>query len=218
MYIPRIIIADDHHIVMDGLSKKFSDRGFDVVGTATSYRTLLHELSVTDANMIILDLNGLGVSSLSMVIQLRLLYPNVRIIVFSSSHEFAPDLIERGIAGYVTKEDPAEHLILAVECSLRGEIFLSDTVRLYVSAVDRPATDLLTPREREVLVYLSEGKRTEHIADLLCVATSTVQSYVSSMFYKTRCTNRLQLVAWWNTQRKNLSAQVVKPLGKVDNL
>jgi len=102
----RVVIADDHPIVLDGLTVILAAApSIQLVGVARSFNELISLLDSISTDMLVLDLGGMGGSPLTLVTRIQRVYPGIRIIVFSSSVDLAPELIQAGVRGYITKED-----------------------------------------------------------------------------------------------------------------
>lgn len=100
----RVIVADDHPIVRDGIQAVLaSDPQMHIVGVATRFDDLLTVLATESADVLVLDLGGMGGAPLSLVTRLQRDYPHLAIVVFSSSVDLAPELLQAGVRGYVVK-------------------------------------------------------------------------------------------------------------------
>lgn len=197
--IIRIIIADDHPIIVEGIqSRLVQDSRMHVVGVARSFLALTELLKTTVADVVILDLTGLQTGPITMVEYLRRVHPTLALVVFSSVLHLAPELIHRGVLGYVVKEELACHLLAAVDAAWRGVPFLSPTVADYLvhaKAMSRQSD--LSAREIQVLKFLAQGLGTEAIARQLGIDPRSVQNYITILRRKTGCDQRTQLAEWY---------------------
>lgn len=192
----RILIGDDHPIVLDALCTLLnSSDQFTVVATACSFHEVLMAARHHPADVVILDLGGMGDSPLAIVQHIQKQSPRLRIIVFSSMIDLAPELLSAGASGYVVKEERSSVLIEAIIAVAAGEVFQSPYVQEYLaqSAKETP----LKPKELTSLKLLAQGLATHEIAATMCIDPRTVQNYITSMLRKTGCAGRVQLVEWY---------------------
>lgn len=190
----RVIIADDHPIIHRGIEGTlFASRNIAIVGTATSYSSLLDELAVTQADVVILDLNEMGEGSLVMVRELRQRFPQIQLLIFSSSISLAPELIAEGALGYVVKEEQHSHLPAAIQAVAAGQPYHSPLVAEDIERTS--ANDIaLLPQELRVFKLVAQGLKTREIAANLAIDPRTAQNYIGTLYQKTGCENRAQLV------------------------
>lgn len=193
----RMLIADDHPVVREGLHRVLEPvPAFRIVGSAASFREVQTMLAEREADVLILDLGGMGGSSLALMNYLRRRYPDLAVIVFSSGMEFAPELLQAGVKGYVTKDELSHALTTAVTEVMRGAVFLSPAVRQYLEQrKDDPAE--LSSKELETLKLLAQGLSTVAIADHMGIDPRTVQNHITRMYQKTHCSGRIQLADWY---------------------
>jgi DNA-binding NarL/FixJ family response regulator len=195
-----VIIADDHPIVRDGLVAVLS-LGCDihVAGVAASFPELRTLLQSTTADVIVLDIGNMGAPPISSVAELVRMYPNMAIIVFSSTAELAPELLYAGVKGYVIKEDRTKHLHEAIMCVLEGETFLSTSVQEYLERCEaQPGQARMTPAQLTVLRFLSLNYSTREIAQALNLDEGTIYNYVLTLKQKTGCRSRKELSDWYS--------------------
>ena len=196
----RILLADDHGIVREGFKALLEGAGFEVVAGATNgeeavrlARDLSPEVAVLDMEMPMLR----GVDAAEQILCAR---PQTRVVILSmhaEEHQVMAAL-EAGIRGYVLKTQAAEDLIEAIRAVTRGEIYLSPKVATIVAdtyltgAEAQP--DPLTPRERQVLQLVAEGKTSKEIAALLKLSVRTVETYRSQIMDKLKIRDTVGLV------------------------
>lgn len=192
----RVLIADDHPIVRDGLCTLLAgSEQIAVVATAHSFREAIAAAAQHIADVIILDLGGMGGSPLAILHRLQREHPLLRVIVFSSSIDLAPELIAAGASGYVAKEELPTTLMTAIACVALGQAYLSPLVQQYLEQLSTPSP--LTPKEQIALKLLAQGLGTEEIAAQMRIDPRSVQNYITSMRRKTGCFERTQLVDWY---------------------
>jgi len=192
----RLIIADDHLLMREGLCSllKSEDR-FSIVGEADNgqqavelARKLMPHLVVMDVSMP--DLNGIEATR-----QILDENPNIKIVALSghSNMVFVREILEAGASAYVLKSRAYEDLIRAVDEVMAGRKYLtpdiasgvvSEYVEMSSSSQKDPAFVMLTPRERQVLQQLAEGRSTKEMADTLSVSVKTVETHRRNIMEK----------------------------------
>jgi two-component system, NarL family, invasion response regulator UvrY len=195
----RVMIADDHHIVREGLQATLrSSPQVQIVGVATTFAEVREQLASIPTDVLVLDLGGMGDAPLTLVSYVLRAYPHVAIVVFSSSVNLAPELVQAGVAGYVVKEDLLDHLVTAIHTAAAGKHYLSPAVAEYVmKATNQRMHHHLTPRELTVIALVAQGLNTLEIAQQLGIEPRGVQNHVSNCLQKTGCRQRLELVPWY---------------------
>jgi len=186
----RIVLADDHHIVRQGLRALLEREGFAVVAEAENGRDAVmlaqtHKPDVAVLDLMMPTLNGLEAGR--EILQNRYATAALLLTMHTEEHQIAMAL-RAGIRGYLLKTQAAEDLVHAIREVVRGEIYLSPCVsRIVVDGYlsgDRPAGDPLAPRERQVLQLVAEGKTSKEIAVLLGLTVKTAESYRARLMEK----------------------------------
>lgn len=201
----RVIIADDHPIVRDGLQSILAeDRQIEIVGVATNFAEVLDLLRQTPSDVLVLDLGGMGGAALTLVTHLRRDYPAVAVVIFSSSVDLAPELLQAGVCGYVVKEELSGQILTAIHSARAGQRFLSSVVEEYVAqTTSRRLQHHLAPQELNVLKLLAQGLGTIAIAEQLGIDPRSVQNYITALRRKIGCAERTQLVDWYRRMYEN---------------
>ena len=186
----RIVLADDHLIVRQGLRALLDLEGFAVVGEAENGRDAVKLAQTHRPDVVVLDLkmptlNGLDAGR--EILQNRYATAAILLTMHTEEHQIAMAL-RAGIRGYLLKTQAAEDLVHAIREVVRGEIYLSPGVsRIVVDGYlsgERPAGDPLAPRERQVLQLVAEGKTSKEIAILLGLTVKTAESYRARLMEK----------------------------------
>ena len=186
----RIVLADDHLIVRQGLRALLDLEGFAVVGEAENGRDAVKLAQTHRPDVVVLDLkmptlNGLDAGR--EILQNRYATAAILLTMHTEEHQIAMAL-RAGIRGYLLKTQAAEDLVHAIREVVRGEIYLSHGVsRIVVDGYlsgERPAGDPLAPRERQVLQLVAEGKTSKEIAILLGLTVKTAESYRARLMEK----------------------------------
>lgn len=194
MKLPRVILADDHTILLEALRKLLESK-CEVTGIATNGRTLLKMARVQTPDVIVLDVMMPILSGLEAARRLKSEMPAVKIIFLTMNEDpdIAQEALHLGASGYVLKNSAASELFVAIHDALNGRIYITPLVaqeleRNFVRDPrewERPKS--LTPRQREVVQLLAEGKTMKEIADVLNVTKRTVA------FHKYRVMEELEL-------------------------
>jgi DNA-binding NarL/FixJ family response regulator len=185
---PRIIIADDHQIVRQGLKRLLdSENDFTVVGEAPDGRSAVAMVRDKNADVVVMDVTMPDLNGIEAARQIARDFPNVKVVGLSMHADvrFATEMLRAGAKGYLLKDDAFEDLANAIRTTLDNRVYLSpkisDTVMAAYAVGDRPgepsAFDRLSPREREVLQLMSEGRATKEIAHDLGVSIKTIETH-----------------------------------------
>lgn len=162
---------------------------FEVVGAVSNGLEALTEVSQQQPDILLLDIEMPGLSGASVVQELARQRSSTRIIVLSAFDDdaYIAEMVSKGIAGYLTKEEAGDVVVEAVRQVARGQDgWLSQTVRSKLMALHRPRTSrlLLSRREVDVLSRLAEGMSNKEIAAALHISYSTVKNHISSIYAK----------------------------------
>jgi two-component system, NarL family, response regulator LiaR len=198
----RILIADDHPIVRDGLMAVLSTQpDFEVVGTAGDGEEVLRRLATLQPDVLLLDLEMPRLDGVETLLRLAATDQPVRTIVFTAfdTDDRIVEAVRAGAQGYLLKGAPREELFNAIRIVHAGGSLLQPIVatRLLgrLAQSETPAPDALTPRELEVLHLVAQGLPNKEIAARLIVTERTVKFHVSSIMSKLNATNRTEMVA-----------------------
>ena len=195
MRTPRLLLADDHPIVLAGLREVLEPK-FEVVGTAPDGQMLVRLASTLKPDLILLDISMPLLNGLSAARQIRKLLPKTKLI-FLTMHpdvEYVTEAFRAGASGYVLKQSVASELVRAIEEVLDGRTYLTAAIaKNFHGRLPGPSTKRtmsssdLTDRQREVLQLLAEGHASKEIAAILHVSIKTVE------FHKSMIKRKLQL-------------------------
>jgi DNA-binding NarL/FixJ family response regulator len=183
----RVLLADDHRIVREGVRSLLGDEpDIEIVGEAEDGRQALELVSELSPDVVVIDITMPNLNGVDATRQIIRNTPNVKVIALSihSSRAFVADMLKAGASGYVLKESSFDELVKAIRGVAEGEKYLSPKVAGVVvsdyverlSKVDESPLDALTPREREVLQLIGEGKNTKEIASLLNVTNKAIEA------------------------------------------
>jgi DNA-binding NarL/FixJ family response regulator len=194
----RILIADDHEVVRRGLSSLLqAQEGWEVCAEASDGREAVEKAKLLKPDCVILDIGMPNLNGLAATRQLTQHDPNLKIIVLTitDSDHVIREALDAGARGFVLKSDAVRDLVSAIEALQRGQMFFTPRVNEMVlagflekgTAVPRsvlPKFPNLTPREREVIQLLAEGKSSKEVATLLNLSTKTAETHRSNIMRK----------------------------------
>jgi DNA-binding NarL/FixJ family response regulator len=183
MFKPRVLIADDHRIVLEGL-KKLLDQEFEVIGTVEDGRELLKAAGKLRPDVIVADISMPNLNGIEAIRQIKKEYKEMK-VVFLTMHPdvaYATSAFKAGASGYVLKHSAPDELVTALRAALQGRTYVTPLIagKLLQSYEDgahgqAETVSRLTPRQCEVLQLLAEGHSVKGIAAILNVSIKTVE-------------------------------------------
>jgi DNA-binding NarL/FixJ family response regulator len=182
----RVLLVDDHALVRAGIRSLLRDiEGIEVVGEAADGAEALAIAGRERPDAVLLDIAMKGMSGLETAARFRELHPGVKVLILSmhASEEYVLQALRAGVVAYLIKDSATAELELALRSVARGETYLSpaisrQVVEGYVQRVGAGAgDDPLTPRQREVLKRVAEGRSTKEIAFDLGLSAKTVETH-----------------------------------------
>ncbi len=193
---PTVLLVDDHVLVRAGI-RALVDMidGVEVVGEAGNGPEALSLIEKLMPDLVLLDITMPGVKGLAVLEEITHRFPRVRVIMLTmhEAREYVIQSLKAGAAGFIPKSAATEELQEAIATVMRGKTFVSrETAQADLLAAD-PATqqqaliEKLTPRQREILVLIAEGKSTKQIAAALNISVKTVESH------RAQLTERLEI-------------------------
>src|SRR2546422_9171583 len=198
----RILLADDHEIVRQGLRLLLQREGFEVIGEAANGQDAIRLAAENCPDVAVLDygmplLNGIGGAR-----EIMRAWPRakVNLLTMHTAHPYVVEALRMGIKGVVVKSQAPADLMQAIHEGLGGMEYLSPRVsrtlvQAYLAKSALPA-DPLTPREREVLQLVAEGKTTKEVAKLLGISAKTVESHRTRIMKKLDTPNTAGIVRY----------------------
>ena len=186
MVKPRLLMADDHTIVLEGI-RKLLENDFDLVGTVEDGRALLRASQDLQPDVILLDISMPLLNGIEACRQLIKMAPKTRIIFLTMHTDvvYVEEALSAGAAGYVVKSSAASELTKAINAVMGGDRYVTPLVALKEPPIGgrKPAkstaSEKLSPRQREVLQLVAEGRANKEIAGLLGVSEKTVDFHKS---------------------------------------
>ncbi|MGZ5036906.1 MAG: response regulator [Usitatibacter sp.] len=188
----RIVLADDHTIVREGLKQLLAAaEGFEIVGEASDGHEALKAVRELDFDLLLLDMSMPGKSGIELIKQVRAEKPKLRILVLSMHEErqYAIRAIRAGASGYLTKESASRQLVEAIRKVASGGAFISAEVAEQLALGAMPDAkgaphEALTDREFQVFRMLAEGKSVSDIAERLHLSAKTVSTHKANIMQK----------------------------------
>jgi DNA-binding NarL/FixJ family response regulator len=184
----RILLADDHPVVRDGLRGMLAgEDGFEVVGEAASGAEAVAVCGRERPDVVLMDLQMPEMDGATATAEITARFPETRVLVLTTYDTDADILraVEAGATGYLLKDTPRERLFPAIQAAARGETVLAPAVATrLVSRMRRPATEALTSREVEVLELVARGYSNADIAAALFISEATVKTHLLHAFAK----------------------------------
>jgi len=200
----RLLIADDHPVVRDGLSGMFArDPGFEVVGEAADGAAAVRLAGALRPDVILMDLRMPGLDGLGALAELARQGSTARVLVLTTydTDSYVLPAIEAGATGYLLKDAPRAELLRAVQAAARGEAVLSPSVatrlmtRVRTPSAQPSGTQPLSQRELEVLELVAAGNTNREAAVRLLISQATVKTHLLSIYGKLGVSDRAAAVA-----------------------
>jgi DNA-binding NarL/FixJ family response regulator len=200
----KVIIADDHTLVRDGLRRILEDaHDFEVVGEGCDGASTLALVRERDASVLVLDLSMPGRSGVDLIKQIKDEKPALRILVLTmhAEQQYAVRAFKAGASGYLTKESASAELVSAVTKVASGGVYVSVMMaERFAQSLNEPADTLphqrLSDREFEVFRRLAAGETISEIAQSLCVSAKTVSTYKVRILEKMQMPHEAALVRY----------------------
>ena len=193
----RVLIADDHFVVRQGLAALLSPRnGMEVVGEAATGREAVDLARTLQPDVVLMDMIMPELNGPEAIALIKQENPNARILVLTSFGESKQisAAVQAGALGYLLKDSSPDDLLHAIRSVHRGNLVLPQdlAVKLMQPQTAAAAVDQLTERETDVLRLLAQGQSNQEIALSLNISTTTVRSHVSNILMKLGVSNRTQ--------------------------
>jgi DNA-binding NarL/FixJ family response regulator len=189
----RVVLADDHTLVVQGISKLLEEH-FDLVGTAPDGRAALEAASTLRPDVMLLDVSMPLLNGVDAAREIRKLSPDTKLVMLTMHADpmYAIESFRAGCSAYLLKRSAASELVFAMGEVLAGRRYITPSLAKHLPALpsdspEKPTTPTLTPRQREVLQLVAEGKSLKQISALLGISVKTVE------FHKARLMSELEL-------------------------
>ncbi|NMF96487.1 response regulator transcription factor [Aromatoleum toluolicum] len=200
----RVLLADDHAIIRDGLKQILADtEDLAVCGEAANGNEALQLVREQEWDVIVLDISMPGRSGLDLIRLIRDEKPKLPILILSMHHEeqYAVRALHAGASGYLTKESDADLLVQAIRRVARGGVYVSDTVAQLIARGLMPAASelphtTLSDREYQIFHRLVLGQGLTDIANELSLSVKTISTHKTRILQKMAMTNTSELIRY----------------------
>ncbi len=186
----RIVLADDHVLVRQGLKSLLEREGFQVVAEASDGQEAVRHVASLEPDIAVMDISMPTLNGLNAAHEISRSSPKTKTILLTQHDEgqYIREALEAGVRGYVLKNQVASDLLLAIRQVSRGQVYLSPGVSSAVMEAYQSRSgeskNPLTQRERQVLQLIAEGKSTKDVASLLGISVKTAESHRTRLMQK----------------------------------
>ena len=203
----KLLLVDDHEIVRAGLRMLFSaEPDVRIVGEATSGREAIEQVRRLAPDVVLMDVAMPDMNGIEATRRIKETFPQVAVLALTmhEDEEYFFEMLSAGASGYVPKRAAPDDLLSAIRVVSHGEVFIYPSMaRLLVKDFLRraedttpPDTELLTPREHEVLACIADGQTNREIAEQLVISVKTVDRHRENIMRKLNLHNRVELVRY----------------------
>ena len=199
----RLMLADDHRMLREGLSRSMSEHGFDVVGEARDGAEAVNMAQRLTPDVILMDVSMPEMDGVEACRQVRAAVPETKVVMLTmhADQEVLANAIRAGACGYLVKDCSTEEIAGAVRTVFSGEVALSpqlaasmlDEVRKLATVPTREDR-VVTKREEEVLQLIADGCSTSEVADQMYISQKTVKNHLASIYQKLDARDRTQAI------------------------
>ena len=200
----KLLIADDHQILLDGFVSMFHNiEDVEVVGTAHNGQGVLDILEEKEVDIILMDINMPVVNGVEACKKVTKKYPEVSVIALSmyDQQSYFKRMMQYGAKGYLLKNDDAEEIVRAIREVYNGERYISSQMREHLASIEylsgapsKYQTIEISKREKEVLQLVADGHTDQHIAEQLFISYHTVNSHRKNLILKLGAKNTAELI------------------------
>lgn len=192
----KVVIIEDHKLVAEGIAAAINNTDFaEVAGIAHTGKESLEKMKFWNPEIILMDISLPDIKGTDLCTTILEEFPNVKIIALTSHNEFSivKQMLDKGAKGYVLKNDRTEVIIAALETVGTGGIFISRETH---DVLKQPSHQkiILTQREKEILLYISEGLTNSEIAEKIFLSPETIKSYRKNLLFKLDAKNTALLI------------------------
>jgi DNA-binding NarL/FixJ family response regulator len=198
----RVLIADDHHIIIEGIKSALHDHPeFEVVGEAYDGLQAAELIKSLKPEIVIMDISMPELDGVDATTEIKKSFPDVRIIIFTMYCDGRVGLLLRaGVSGYVTKDEPISNLLLALESVRTGGTYFSKSALAVIQNLmkkpregEKDPFDKLSMREREIFLLLADGFSVKHAARKLNISPKTVETHKYNLLEKLKVSSTTEL-------------------------
>jgi DNA-binding NarL/FixJ family response regulator len=193
----KILIVDDHPLILEGIKALLADNDtINVVGTASNAFDAIAFLRYNAVDIALLDINLPDISGIDLCKKIKEEFPNIRCIALStfSERSYISRMIQNGAMGYLLKNSSREEILTAIQQVYGGGYFMNVNLDESIPSENLKPSPFLTPREKEVLELIAEGLTNQQIADQLFVSVLTINSHRKNLLTKFEVNNTASLI------------------------
>lgn len=201
----RLMLADDHRMLREGLRRSLTDEGFDVVGEASDGEEAVRLADALRPDVILMDVTMPDVDGVEATRRIHQQLPDVRVVMLTmhADQSVIAEALRAGASGYLVKDCSTDEIADAVrqaaseDATLSPELataMLDEVRRIEPDAVDADADRVVTKREVEVLQLIADGCSTPEVAERLFISQKTVKNHLASIYHKLDARDRTQAV------------------------
>ena len=193
----KILIVDDHPMVVEGLKSLLTDvEGITVVGTASNAFDTIAFLKNNEADVAFLDINLPDISGIDLCKKIKEQFPEVKSLALSTFSEraYVSRMIQNGACGYLIKSSSKEEILEAIRQVQAGGYYMNVNFDQNTTSSTPKNIPFLTRREKEVLALIAEGLTNPQIADQLFVSVTTVNTHRANLLMKFEVSNTASLI------------------------
>jgi len=204
----RIVIAEDHTILREGLRSLLSSHpDFEIVGEAEDGREAIRCVENLSPDLVLMDLSMPRMNGMGAIREIKKRFPETKILALTvhKTEEYVLATLEAGSDGYLLKDATHEELVIAIRSVLKGKPYLSPGIsdRVIEGYLEgqkfvgsSTLLDTLTPREQEILQLIAEGYKNKEISEHLCISIKTVDKHRTNLMQKLDLHNASALTAF----------------------
>ncbi len=205
----RVLIVDDHRLILEGLQYLLEKEGMEIVGRATTGRQAMEMARTCEPDVVLLDIRMPDIDGLEALSAIKSSKPDAAVIILTSyrNPEYFYRAIASGAAGFLMKEGAPSQITHAIRTVLAGESIidrqvLRDSLKALsattkrTSSADNLDIPSLTEQEIRILTMIAEGLTNSDIAEVLTVSKNTVKTHVRNIFVKLGVSDRTQAAIW----------------------
>lgn len=186
---PRMLLADDHIMITEGLKRLLADE-FELVGVVEDGRALVTAAKKLSPDVVVTDISMPHLNGIDAIRQMKRDNPDIKVVILTMHQNatYARRALDAGASAFVVKHSAPAELVMAIHAALKGKIFIAPSLAGDVLAEigrrtprDADSTISVTPRQREILELLVEGRSAKEIAQLLAISARTVEFHKYQM-------------------------------------
>jgi len=197
----RVMLVDDHALVREGISQILDkEPDITVIGEAERGDLALEMLESLQPDVVLLDVRMPGMSGIETTRRIRAAFPKIRVMILSAHADFAVEAFRAGASGYVLKSARSNELVAALRSVFSGSTViqgaLAEGLSIFASGGRSRGTDLLSPREAQILQLIARGLTNRTIAREVGIAPRTADQHVHNLFVKVGVRSRAEAVRY----------------------